>query len=152
TFAKLTGSGIRYPNAMTTGPSDSFPGLLAPVTGGTSKLTGVFYDNSFDRSMFAPGSACTGSPGTNTVYDESIDKNPTSFDAGGTLGDVISQIDSANLPRALVAGVCAPVYPHSFIKVNTIFEVIHAHGGRTAWSDKHPAYDIVNGPSGIGVE
>jgi len=36
--------------------------------------------------------------------------------------------------------------------VNTIFEVIRAHGLRTAWSDKHPAYDLVNGPSGKGVD
>src|SRR5260370_17833193 len=35
---------------------------------------------------------------------------------------------------------------------NTIFEVIKAEGGRTAWADKHPAYDIVNGPSGRGVD
>jgi hypothetical protein len=44
------------------------------------------------------------------------------------------------------------VFPHDFLKVNTIFEVIHRAGGRTAWSDKHPAYDIVNGPSGAGVD
>jgi hypothetical protein len=25
-------------------------------------------------------------------------------------------------------------------------------GGRTAWADKHPAYDLVNGPSGKGVD
>jgi len=30
--------------------------------------------------------------------------------------------------------------------------VIKAEGGRTAWADKHPAYDIVNGPSGKGVD
>ena len=35
---------------------------------------------------------------------------------------------------------------------NTIFEVVKAEGGRTAWADKHPAYDIVNGPSGKGVD
>jgi len=23
---------------------------------------------------------------------------------------------------------------------------------RTAWSDKHPSYDLVNGPSGNGVD
>src|SRR5262249_8003471 len=118
TFAKLAKNGIRYPNTMSSGPSDSFPGLLALVTGGTSKSTGVFYDNSYDRSFFAPGSICTGSPGTNTLYDESIDNNKTSFDAGGTLGEVVSQINSANLPRALVGGVCTPVYPHSFLNVN----------------------------------
>ena len=52
----------------------------------------------------------------------------------------------------LVNGVCKPVYPHDFMKVNTMFEVIKAAGMRTAWSDKHPAYDIVNGPSGAGVD
>ena len=35
--------------------------------------------------------------------------------------------------------------------MNTIFEVIRAAGGYTAWADKHPAYDLVNGPSGKGV-
>jgi len=31
--------------------------------------------------------------------------------------------------------------------------VVHgAHAGRTAWADKHPAYDLVNGPSGTGVD
>jgi hypothetical protein len=53
---------------------------------------------------------------------------------------------------ALVNGKCSPVYPHQFIKVNTLFEVIRQHGGRTAWSDKHPAYDVVNGPSGTGMQ
>jgi hypothetical protein len=37
------------------------------------------------------------------------------------------------------------VFPHDFLKVNTIFGVAHAAGLYTAWSDKHPAYDIVNG-------
>src|SRR5262249_23727857 len=36
-------------------------------------------------------------------------------------------------------------------RVNTIFEVARAAGLYTAWSDKHQAYDIVNGPSGKGV-
>src|SRR5262249_42390901 len=37
-------------------------------------------------------------------------------------------------------------------RVNTIFEVIKSAGMRTAWSDKHPAYELVNGPSGQGVD
>jgi len=36
--------------------------------------------------------------------------------------------------------------------VNTIFEVVKAHGGYTAWTDKHPAYEWTNGPSGQGVD
>jgi hypothetical protein len=30
--------------------------------------------------------------------------------------------------------------------------VVKAAGGHTAWEDKHPAYDLVNGPSGHGVD
>jgi len=152
TLASLTGHGVVYPKALTTAPSDSFPGLLAQVTGGTSKSTGVYYDVSYDRSLFAPGSNCAGAPGTVPAYDESLDNDPKSWNGGGTLGDVNSIINTANLPMAFVGGKCVTVYPHSFIKVNTIFEVIRAHGGRTAWADKHAAYDIVNGPSGAGVQ
>ena len=36
--------------------------------------------------------------------------------------------------------------------MNTIFEVVRAHGGRTAWTDKHPSYEWTNGPSGRGVD
>src|SRR5262245_53560478 len=151
-LARLSAHGFVYPKALTAAPSDSFPGLLAQVTGGTSKSHGVFYDNSYDRTMFAPGSDCTGPAGANTLFDESIDNDPLSFTGGGTLGQPLTQINTAKLPRALVNGSCVPVYPHSFVKVNTIFEVIRAHGRRTAWSDKHPAYDLVNGPSGKGVD
>jgi hypothetical protein len=31
------------------------------------------------------------------------------------------------------------------VRTNTLFEVIHRHHMRTAWSDKHPAYAITNG-------
>lgn len=30
--------------------------------------------------------------------------------------------------------------------------MLRAAGLHTAWSDKHPAYDLINGPSGTGVE
>jgi hypothetical protein len=155
TLATLAKNGVRYPNALTTAPSDSFPGLLAPTTGGTSNTTGVFYDDSYDRSLFAPsatGADCSGPPGAETVYAENIDKDSTNVTAGGTLGDPLSQIDTAQLPQALTRGGCVPLLPHQFINVNTIFEVIKAHGGRTAWADKHPAYEILNGPSGAGVD
>ena len=155
TLAALAGNGIRYPSALTTAPSDSFPGLLAPTTGGTSRSTGVFYDDSYDRSLFAPkstGADCSGPPGAETVYAENIDKDLTDVTAGGTLGDPLSQIDPKQLPQTLAGGKCLPVLPHEFINVNTIFEVIRSHGGRTAWADKHPAYEILNGPSGQGVQ
>jgi len=61
-------------------------------------------------------------------------------------------IDPARLPRRLANGNCVPVFPHDAIKSNTIFEIVKAAGGHTAWADKHPAYDLVNGPSGHGVD
>jgi hypothetical protein len=45
-----------------------------------------------------------------------------------------------------------PVYPHNALKTNTIFEVVRRHGGVTAWADKHPAYELVRGPSGAGLD
>lgn len=72
---KLTDHGFTYTNASTTKPSDSFPGLLAQITGGTSKSTGVFYDDSYDRTLFAPGSpGCTSGPGAEVNLAENTDK------------------------------------------------------------------------------
>src|SRR5262249_43820218 len=68
------------------------------------------------------------------------------------LGQPLTQIDPTQLPLAITSGQCTAVYPHQFIKVNTIFEVIRSHSGHTAWADKHPAYEILNGPSGTGVD
>ncbi len=152
TLAALAKRGTVYKNAYTTAPSDSFPGMLAQATGGTSKSTGVFYDDSYERTFFAPNSGCVGTPGAETQYAENIDYNQKDITAGGTLGKPLTQIDPANLPQRLVNGVCTVVYPHQFIQTNTMFEVLKAHGLHTAWSDKHPAYEIMNGPSGQGIE
>ena len=144
TLATLAKTGVTYSDARTTTPSDSFPGLLSMVTGGTPKTTGVYYDDSYDRTLYAPSSACSGAQGIEALYDESIDYDDTQLFSGG--------INPANLPMQKDAqGNCSPVYPHSFVKVNTIFEVATTAGKLTAWSDKHPAYDLVNGPSGSGV-
>ena len=144
-LAKLAATGVQYTNARTPTPSDSFPGLLALVTGGTPKSTGVYYDDSYDRTLYAPGTHCVGSPGTEVVFDESVEYDDSELFSGG--------IDAANLPYAKDRnGNCKVVYPHDFLKVNTLFEVVRANGGYTAWSDKHAAYDLVNGPSGNGVQ
>ena len=142
-LASLAGHGTHYSMASSAKPSDSFPGLLSMLTGGSPKSTGVYYDDSYDRALSAPGSDCK-IKGTEVVYDESIDKNPDAIDGGGG-------IDEAKLPRDGANG-CKVVYPHEFLRTNTVFEVAKAAGMRTAWSDKHPAYEIVNGPSGKGVD
>ncbi len=53
-----------------------------------------------------------------------------------------------------VGSTCQVVYPNQYLKndTTTIMEVIHAAGKRTAWSDKHPAYQIISGPSGKGLD
>ena len=148
-LAALARHGSTYANASTTKPSDSFPGLLAQLTGGTSRTTGVFYDDSYDRSFFPPGSNCAGPAGTEMNYAEPLDTDQHSIDGGvpasltGTNSGVA--IDPTHLVLQLVNGACRPVWPHNIVRANTIFEVIHAHHLRTAWSDKHPAYDIING-------
>jgi|HubBroStandDraft_1064217.scaffolds.fasta_scaffold14721_3 hypothetical protein len=145
TLAKLAGQGVQYVSAHTTTPSDSFPGTLALATGGTPKSTGVYYDDSYDRTLYSPGNLCQGDKGTEAIFDESVDFDSSKLFSGG--------INPAYLPHEMDArGHCRVVYPHDFVKVNTIFEVIKFAGGYTAWSDKHPAYDILNGPSGQGID
>jgi predicted AlkP superfamily pyrophosphatase or phosphodiesterase len=140
-LADLSARGIRYTNAISTRPSDSFPGSLAMVTGGSPSSTGVLYDVTWDDNLSAPGSDCS-TRGTVVTYKENVDVN---------INDINTSINPALLPRDPDNG-CAPVFPHSYLKVNTIFEVIKANGGRTAYADKHPSYDLYNGPSGTGVD
>src|SRR3954451_7082621 len=83
TLASLSQTGVFYPNAFAPVPTDSFPGLLALVSGGTPKSTGVFYDDSFERSYFEPGSNCGGAAGTEVSFAENIDVDSKRLDAGG---------------------------------------------------------------------
>jgi Type I phosphodiesterase / nucleotide pyrophosphatase len=146
-LAELSGHGITYSNARTPANSDSFPGLLALVTGGSPISHGLYYDVSYDRALFAPSNvSCKGAAGNMMVFDESVDRY-----SGGNVS--LNVIDPAKLPRGRnELGQCGPVYPHNAIRTNTIFEVVKSKGGHTAWADKHPAYDLVNGPSGKGVD
>ncbi len=59
-------------------------------------------------------------------------------------------LDPASLP--VDPATCLPVYPHQYLRVNTVFEVARSLGLRTAWSDKHPAYEILSGPTGTGLQ
>jgi hypothetical protein len=158
-LADLGQHGVNYLAASASKPSDSFPGLTALVTGGSPRVTGVFYDAAYDRSLDPPAKdtgngvlagACTpgAAPiGTRTEYEEGISIDQTQLNGGAPRGadGGIASIDPAKLVRDPSKG-CAPVYPWNFLRVNTIFGVIHAAGGYTAWSDKHPAYASVSGP------
>ena len=162
-LSALVGNGMQYTKAQTPVPSDSYPGIVAQLTGGNPSSTGIYYDDSYNHALFPPGTTncATATPGTEVTYFEQADKNLHALDAGqglaGLPGSILNMtgnpdtvIDPAQLPVDPVS--CQPVYPHNYIKVNTVFEVVRTAGLRTAWTDKHAAYEVLNGPSGTGIQ
>jgi hypothetical protein len=159
-LATLAGTGINYVATSSSKPSDSAPGLMALVTGGTPRSTGIYYDVAFDRTLDGPqittGTGLAAAPctpgaaptGTTTDNDQGIDLDDTKLNGGADA--TAAAIDPKKLSRNPAAG-CAPVYPWNFLRTNTIFSVIHAAGGYTAWIDKHPSYAMVAGPGGTGL-
>lgn len=85
-FARLVWHGERYTHVSSSKPSDSFPGLPAFMIGGSPISHGVFYDDSYDRTLFAPGSRCEGQPGTETLFAENLDYDLAKLDGGGAAG------------------------------------------------------------------
>jgi hypothetical protein len=160
-LAALGKTGINYVATSSSKPSDSAPGLMALVTGGTPRTTGIYYDVAFDRSLDGPqittGTGLAAAPctpgatpiGTTTDNDQGIDLDDTQLNGGAD--GTAAAIDPKKLSRNPAAG-CAPVYPWNFLRANTIFGVIHAAGGYTAWIDKHPSYAMVAGPGGTGLD
>jgi Type I phosphodiesterase / nucleotide pyrophosphatase len=160
-LAALAKTGINYVATSSSKPSDSAPGLMALVTGGTPRTTGIYYDVAFDRTLDGPqittGTGLAAAPctpgaaptGTTTDNDQGIDLDDTMLNGGGDSG--AGSIDPKKLSRNPAAG-CAAVYPWNFLRTNTIFGVIHAAGGYTAWIDKHPSYAMVAGPGGTGLD
>src|ERR1700682_5736471 len=75
---------VTYLNSSTSKPSDSFPGLMAIVAGGSPKTVGAYYDVAYDR-VLAPPAKTTGNGvaagacnkgvnnGTRIEYEEGID-------------------------------------------------------------------------------
>ncbi|HEX6394341.1 MAG TPA: alkaline phosphatase family protein, partial [Acidimicrobiales bacterium] len=148
-LANLANFGTTYSNAHTSRPSDSAPGLMALATGGDPKLTGVYYDDSYDRTMFTPPAQtangiqnCTGTPGVETQYFENVDVGaPTFSNPNGTRPVMNAALDQAQFAYAKVNGKCVPVAPNDFLRTNSIFSVAHDAGLYTAWADKHPVYN-----------
>ena len=73
-FAALVGSGVNYTTASCARPADSFPGMMAIATGGSPVSTGVYFDLSYDRSLWPP-TITSGPTGTIVAFNETIDFN-----------------------------------------------------------------------------
>jgi hypothetical protein len=162
TLAALGKTGVNYTRTTTSRPSDSFPGLLALVTGGSPRTVGGFYDVAYDR-VLAPPKIATGNGlpsgpcnlnvinGTQTEYEEGDEIDQTQLNGGfpgySKIDGGVKSINPDRLVRDPFNN-CQPVYPWNFIRTNTIYGVIHAAGGYTAWSDKHAVYALVSGPTG----
>jgi hypothetical protein len=141
-LAELSAQGVNYTNASTTKPGDSIPATVGIFTGGSAAIGGMYYDDAYNRAWFAPTNVtCSGTPGAVIDLKFAINLNPD-----GTGG-----VDPSKMPRQIVNGVCTPVLPHNMMRLNTVFEVVRSTLGRTAYSEKRPSYDFLNGPSGTGV-
>jgi hypothetical protein len=77
TIAALLETGYEYLNAYTSAPSDSFPGTVAQFTGASPNTTGIFYDDTYDRSFYAPSSGCKGPPGAEGKPHNHIESRQT---------------------------------------------------------------------------
>jgi hypothetical protein len=149
TLAQLAGYGTTYTQAHTSEPSDSAPGTMALLTGGDPKLTGVFYDDSYDRTMYTPAAQepsgiqnCTGPAGAETMYAENVDVGaPTASNPSGTRPIMNARLDPTQFPYAVQQGKCQPVTPNNFLRTNSVFSVASQAKMRTAWADKHPVYN-----------
>lgn len=162
-MAQLVEHGIDYTNAQTTNPSDSFPGMVAQFTGATAGQSGVYYDDTYNHALLPPGTTdCKNTPlGTEVAWTEAADYDLNSLDAGqgltGLPGSILQMtghpavlLNPASLP--VDPATCKPVYPNQYLRVNTVFDVAKQAGLHTAWSDKHPAYSILEGQSGDSID
>jgi hypothetical protein len=141
-LGQLSAQGINYTNASSTKPSDSIPSTVGIFTGGSPAIGGMYYDDAYNRAWFAPtNTTCSGTPGVVIDLKFAINLNPD-----GTGG-----VDPSKMPRQLINGVCTPVLPHNMMRLNTVFEIVRNTLGRTAYSEKRPSYEFLNGPSGTGV-
>jgi hypothetical protein len=179
TLAKLTHKGVEFTNAATSNPSDSDPGGTALMTGGNPKSTGIYYDVAYSHKTDEPDAACTPgqrATGGDVIYDSpddalatvndfinpangtfpSLDENGSIFANGidtnpAAIMNLKNNASSFNVSTFPVdPATCKNVMPWDYLGDNTIFQVIHNAGMRTAWSDKHAVYMSFNGPGSNG--
>jgi Type I phosphodiesterase / nucleotide pyrophosphatase len=123
-----------------------------PVPGGN-----VIYDSPDDLLPEVPDLLKNGSGETFPSFDEDGSIFPEGNDTtpGDLPGNIMnlsdhpqSGLNPATFP--VDPKTCKPIMPWDYLQVNTIFQVIHKAGMRTAWSDKHAIYTQFDGPGSNG--
>ena len=137
---------VEYSHAVDEAGAACTPGQ--PATGGD-----VIYDSPDDKLNAVPDLLNNGSGQTfpsfdegGSIYQGGIDKNP------GAIMKLSPHPQSGLNPGSFPVDpkTCKPITPWNYLQVNTIFQVIHNAGMRTAWSDKHAIYASFNGPNSGG--
>jgi len=138
---------VEYSHAVDEAGAACTPGR--PATGGD-----VIYDSPDDTLNAVPDLLKNGSGNMfpsldegGSIYPNGVDTNP------GAIMKLTPHPQSGLNPGSFPVDpkTCAPITPWAYLKVNTIFQVIHNAGLRTAWSDKHAIYTSFNGPASGGM-
>jgi hypothetical protein len=132
---------VAYSHAVDEAGAACTPGQ--PATGGDA-----VYDSPDDKLPAVPDLLNNGSGNTFPSFDEGgsifpsgVDTNPAAI--MNLSPHPQSGLDPATFP--VDPTTCQPIMPWDYLKVNSIFQVIHHAGMRTAWSDKHAIYTSFNG-------
>ena len=127
----------------------------APCTPGQAATGGdVVYDSPDDKLNAVPDLLNNGSGNTFPAFDEDGSLYPQGADKNPNAIMRLTPHPQTGLSPGsypVDPKTCQPITPWDFLKVNTIFQVIHNAGLRTAWSDKHAIYTSFNGPGSGGA-
>jgi hypothetical protein len=130
------------------------PGTTKGQCSGPAPGGNAIYDSPDDILNAVPDLLNNGSGNTFPSFDEGgsiypggVDTNPAAI--MNLTPHPQSGLNPATFPVDAVS--CEPIMPWDYLQVNTIFQVIHDAGMRTAWSDKHAIYSSFNGPGSGGI-
>jgi Type I phosphodiesterase / nucleotide pyrophosphatase len=139
---------VEYSHAVDEAGAACTPGQ--PATGGD-----VIYDSPDDKLNAVPDLIPGNTSGQTfpsfdeggSIYAGGDDKNP------GLIMGLTPAPQSGLNPGSFPVDpkTCQPIQPWDYLKVNSIFGVIHNAGLRTAWSDKHAIYTSFNGHGSGGT-
>ncbi len=138
---------VEYSHAVDEAGAACTPGQ--PATGGD-----VIFDSPDDKLNAVPDLLNNNSGNTFPSFDESGSLYPNGVDTNpSAIMNLTAHPQSGLNPGSFPVDpkTCQPITPWDYLKVNTIFQVIHNAGLRTAWSDKHAIYSSFNGPGSGGM-